>query len=256
MTLVALAIYLRTMMPSAGFWDTAEAQTVPHTLSIFHPTGFPTYALLGWAWSQIPFGEVAWRMNLLSGVSVALASGLATLTVGQLAPERHRWTMAAAAGVAGLAFAFADEPWQNAVRADVHALHIFVAALLVWLLVTWRSAERAGSPRAGRWLMMAALTFGLGMGNHPLTGLMAPGIALWLFVVDPRFWRRWRLILACALLLAAGMAVYAYIPIRALTPPEPPLFYARPTTLERFRYLVFAEQFRDLFDPFSEPFSN
>jgi Protein of unknown function (DUF2723) len=254
--LVALAIYLRTMMPSAGFWDTAEAQTVPHTLSIFHPTGFPTYALLGWAWSQIPFGEVAWRMNLLSGVSVALAAGLVTLTVGQLAPERHRWTVAAAGGVAGLAFAFADEPWQNAVRADVHALHIFVAALLVWLLVTWRSAERAGSPRAGRWLMVAALTFGLGMGNHPLTGLMAPGIALWLFVVDPRFWRRWRLILACALLLAAGMAVYAYIPIRALTPPEPPLFYARPTTLERFRYLVFAEQFRDLFDPFSEPFAN
>ena len=39
--LVALAVYLRTMLPSTFFWDTGEAQTVPATLSIFHPTGFP-----------------------------------------------------------------------------------------------------------------------------------------------------------------------------------------------------------------------
>ena len=33
--LVALAIYLRTMLPATGFWDTAEAQTVPY-LSLIH----------------------------------------------------------------------------------------------------------------------------------------------------------------------------------------------------------------------------
>jgi hypothetical protein len=253
---VALAIYLRTMLPSTGFWDTAEAQTVPHTLSIFHPTGFPTYTLVGWAWSQIPIGEVAWRMNLLSALCLAAAAGLAVLVVGQLAEERHRWTVAGAAGIGGLAFAFASEPWRNGLRADVHALHILIAALIVWLLVCWRSAERAGSRRAGGWLMAAALTFGLGMGNHPLTGLMAPGIAVWLFAVDARIWRRWRLIGICGALLLAAMVVYAYIPIRALTPPEPPLFYARPTTLERLRYLVFAEQFHTLFDPFRAPFDN
>ncbi|HEU5314739.1 MAG TPA: DUF2723 domain-containing protein, partial [Chloroflexota bacterium] len=76
---VAFAIYLRTLMPSTGFWDTGEAQTVPPTLSIFHPTGFPTYALLGWLWSQLPIGEVAFRMNLLSAVMVALAAGLCVL---------------------------------------------------------------------------------------------------------------------------------------------------------------------------------
>jgi hypothetical protein len=248
--LVALAIYLRTMLPATGFWDTAEAQTVPHTLSIFHPTGFPTYTLVGWAWSQIPFGDVAWRMNLLSAVCVAVSAGLAVLIIGQLAEERHRWTVAAAAAVGGLAFAFASEPWRNALRADVHALHILIATLIVWMLVCWRSAERLGSPDAGRWLMAAALAFGLGLGNHPLTGLLAPGIALWLFVVDREIWRRWRLLLPSAGLLLAGLLVYAYIPIRALTPPEPPLFYARPNTLDRMQYLIFAEQFHNLFDPF------
>jgi hypothetical protein len=255
--LVALAIYIRTMLPGTSFWDTAEAQTVPPTLSIFHPTGFPTYTLVGWLWSRLPIGEVmAWRMNLLSGVCVASAAGLAVLIVGQLAEERHRVTVAAAAGVAGLAFAFASEPWRNAVRADVHALHVLIVALLIWLLVSWSSALRAGSRRADRWLLAAALAFGLGMGNHPLTGLMAFGIAAWLFIVDPGIWRRWKLLLGCAVLLVAGISVYAYIPIRALTPPEPPLFYARPTTFERFRYLVFAEQFRDLFRPLDAPLAD
>ena len=44
--------------------------------------------------------------------------------------------------------------------------------------------------------------------------------------------------------VAVGIASFAYIWLRAITDPEPPLFYARPDTWERFRYLVLAEQFR------------
>jgi Protein of unknown function (DUF2723) len=255
-TLFAFGIYLRTMMPSTGFWDTGEAQTVPHTLSIFHPTGFPTYTLVGWLWSQLPFGSVAWRMNLLSAVSVALAAGLVVLITGHLVQERHRVVAAGSAAIAGGAFAFAAEPWAIALRADVHALHVLIAALIVWLLLVWAAAERAGARRAGWWLAGAALAFGIGLGNHPLTGLMAFGIAVWIVTVRPDMWRRWRLALACAALLLLGvLGTYAYIPIRAAIDPEPPLFYARPDTLDRLRYLVFAEQFHNLFDEFNRPFS-
>jgi hypothetical protein len=255
-SLVALALYLRTLLPSTAFWDTAEAQTVPYTLSIFHPTGFPTYTLVGWLWSQIPMGEVAWRMNLLSAVCVAASAGLVALIIGQLATERHRWRVAASAAIGGLAFALASEPWRNALRADVHALHLLLVTALIWLLVSWRSARQAGAHRADGWLAAAALIFGLGMGNHPLIGLTAFAITAWVPLVDRHIWRRWRLVLGCAVLIALGMSVYAYIPIRALIPPEPPLFYAHPDTWERFRYLVFAEQFHNLFAPLSDPFGN
>ncbi|HEX3220375.1 MAG TPA: DUF2723 domain-containing protein [Candidatus Limnocylindria bacterium] len=254
--LAAFGMYLRTLLPSVAFWDTGEAQTVPYTLSIFHPTGFPFYTLVGWAWSHIPIGAVAWRMNLLSAVCVALAAGLVVLIVGQLAVERHRWTVAAGAAAGGLCFAFASEPWRNAIRADVHALHILLAALLVWQLVSWRSAIRAGSPTSGRWLAGAALTFGLGMATHPLIGLTAFGIAAWVLLVDRHIWRNWRLVLACLALIVVGISVYGYIYLRAIIPPEPPLFYAHPNTFERFRYLVFAEQFHTLFDPLSSPLYN
>ena len=249
----AFGIYLRTMLPGLGFWDTGEAQTVPHTLSIFHPTGFPTYTLLGWAWSQLPFGSVAYRMNLMSGVSMALSAGLVTLIAARLIEERHRATVAIAAGIAGLTFAMASEPWDNALRADVHALHALIVTSILWLMLTWRVAVRAGSPRSGRWLMAAALVFGLGLGNHPLTGLLAFGIAPFLFIVDPHLWRKPGLILGCAALLVIGLGTYLYIPIRAAIDPAPPLFYARPDTPERLRYLLFAEQFRDLFAHFDDP---
>ena len=243
----AMGLYLRTMLPGLGLWDIGEAQTVPHTLSIFHPTGFPTYALLGWLWSQIPFGNVAWRMNVLSGVCLAISSGLVALIAGHLIGERHRGVRAAAAAVAGGSFAISMEAWGVAVHADVHALNTLFEALVIWLLLCWGAAEREGTSHAGLWLLAAALAFGIGLGDHPLLGLTAFGIAAWLLIVDRRIWRRWRLVLGCAGLVLLGLATYLYIPIRALTPPAPPLFYAHPTTLERMEYLVFAEQFHSLF---------
>jgi hypothetical protein len=254
--LLAMGIYLRTLLPSTGFWDTGEAQTVPPTLSIFHPTGFPTYTMLGWLWSQLPIGEVAWRMNLLSAVCVALASGFVVLIAGHLITERDRAVRATAAGIAGAAFAFASEPWENATRADVHAISILSVCLVLWLLLTWRAAERDGARRAGGWLVGAALAFGLGLGVHPIIGLFAIGIFPWLFVVDRRFWRRWRLIGLCMAAVALGLASFGYIWLRAITDPEPPLFYARPDTWDRFRYLVFAEQFSGLFRDFREPLAD
>ncbi len=253
---LALGIYLRTMLPSTGFWDTGEAQTVPPTLSIFHPTGFPVYTMLGWLWSQLPIGEVAWRMNLLSAVAVAVASGFVTMSAGLLVGGRDRALRATVAGISGAAFAFASEPWENAARADVHALSILSVSILVWLLLTWGRAERAGGPRAGRWLVAAAAVFGLGLGIHPLIGLFAPGIAVWLFVVDRRFLRRRALIATCAGMIAIGIGTFAYIWLRAQIDPEPPLFYGRPDTWERFRYVVFAEQFSGLFRDFREPLAD
>jgi len=175
------------------------------------------------------------------------------LISGQLIGERDRALRATAAGIAGAAFAFASEPWENAARADVHAVSILSVTVVLWLLLTWRAAERAGSPRAGGWLVGAALAFGLGLGVHPIIGLFAFGIAAWLFVVDRRFWRRRRLIALCAAAVALGLCSFAYIWVRAITDPEPPLFYARPDTWDRFRYLVLAEQFGSLFRDFREP---
>ena len=186
----------------------------------------------------------------------AISAGLVVLIAGHLIEQTNRLLRASAAAVAGFSFAFAAEPWENATRADVHALNVLFVALVAWLLLVWAAAHRSGSPRAGRWLVAAALAFGLGVGAHPLAGLTAFGVAAWVISVDRHIWRRWRLVAACALMIGIGVASYGYILLRAVIDPEPPLFYARPDTWERFRYLVFAEQFRDLFEDFSSPLAD
>ena len=65
--LVALAllpVYLSTMSRTVGQADTFEFQVVAPQLGIAHPTGYPLYLLLGKLFSLLPFGSVAWRINV------------------------------------------------------------------------------------------------------------------------------------------------------------------------------------------------
>lgn len=245
--LPALALYCATLMPDVGFWDTAEFQTVGPVLGIAHPTGYPAYTLLAWLASVVfaPLGNEAVRANLLSAVLVAGAAGLVTATVARLT---RRWPIAIGAGAA---LALSVEAWRVALHADPHALHLFLAALLLLLLATWSERVNAGEP-ADRWLLGAAVVFGVALANHGLTVLLAPGIALLLLVGQPALLRRPRFVLTCALALAATtVAIYLYLPIRSAM--NPPLDYADPQTWDGFRYLVFAEQFRGDFQYPPEP---
>lgn len=240
----ALALYARTLLPDVGTWDTAEFQTVGIVLGIAHPTGYPTYTLLGWLASVVlqPFGEPALRANLLSAILAAAGSGLAAAIVTVL-------TRRAVVGIAaGVALAISPAAWGVGVRADAHALHLALVALVLLLLVMWAERERAGRQADGL-LLAAAVVFGVSLGNHALTLLLAPGIALFLLTVTPRLpIDRPRLVVACAAGLAlTAIALYAYLPVRSAM--DPPLDYANPQTWEGFTYLVFAQQFQGTFQP-------
>ncbi|MDB5097952.1 MAG: rane protein of unknown function, partial [Cyanobacteria bacterium RYN_339] len=61
--LAALVVYVRTLLPGVGQWDTAEFQTVPYVLGTMHATGYPLYTLLGKLFTFVPLGSVAYRLN-------------------------------------------------------------------------------------------------------------------------------------------------------------------------------------------------
>ena len=236
-----LVLYWRTLMPDVGFWDTAEFQAIGPVLGIAHPTGYPLYTMLAWVASVVlqPFGNEALRANLMSAICVAIAVGVVAALVTRLT---GRLVVGAATGVA---LAVSGETWAIGLRADPHALHLMLAAVLLLLLVVWQDKVTAGE-RADRWLFAAAVVFGASLANHALTYLLAPGIAIFVLLVQPRILLNWRLILACLAGLVVTTAVlYAYLPIRSLM--NPPLDYANPETWDNFRYLVFAEQFRGTF---------
>src|SRR5690606_14091612 len=59
-------VYLLTMSSAVGAADAFEFQVVAPQLGIAHPTGYPLYLLLGKLFSLLPFGTMAWRINLAS----------------------------------------------------------------------------------------------------------------------------------------------------------------------------------------------
>ncbi len=173
---VSLALYVPTLLPDIGFWDTAEFQAIGPVLGIAHPTGYPAYTLLAWLASVLlqPLGTEAFRANLLSALLMASAAGLLAVAVTLLTRRRVLGL------AAGLLLGSAPTVWSNAVRADAHALHLALVALLLVVLLVWAARQRAGDARAGRWLVASAVIYGVALGNHALTLLLAPD---WIFAL-------------------------------------------------------------------------
>jgi hypothetical protein len=246
--IVAFGLARAVLLPGLGFWDTGEFQTVAPLFGTAHPTGYPTYVTLGWVASLVltPFGEPAFRMNLLAAASLGVAAALVVVLVRGMA---GRTSVAVGAG---LLLALTPIAWRIGARADPHALHLALLAALLVVLVGWERRRRAGARDADRWLAGAAVLYGLMLGNHTLTVLLAPGIALYVLAVEPRVLRRPRFVFGCAALLVATTAlVYLQLPIRAAMGAR--LVYGQPDTWEGFWYVVLAEQFRgDLVAPFSD----
>ena len=249
---LTLLFVIPTLAPTVGFWDTAEFQTVGPVLGTAHPTGYPSYVILGWLASIVlqPFGEPAYRMNLLQAILAALAVAGATGIVQALTGRRM-------IGLAtGLLLACSQLFWRLSTHADPHMFHIALTAVLFVVLLTWDNRRHSADPEtvahADRWLVAAAGIYGVAVANHSLALLLPPAIGLFVLAVDWRVVFRWRTIAACVAVLAGTIVVlFLELPIRAAM--HAPLVYGHPDTIAGFQYVVLAEQFRgSLADPFGD----
>ena len=246
---IVVVVIAPGLMPDVGYWDTGEFQTVLPILGTAHPTGYPTYVLLGYLVNILltPLGEPAFRMNVLSLLCVAVAAAATVRLV-------ERLTGLLLIGlVAGLGLALAPDAWRLANHADPHTLHLALVAILFGLLVRWESAHRTGEGSMDRWLVMAMVVFGLSVGNHSLTLLLALPVGLFVLATEPTILFRPKMLATCALaLVGTVVAVYLELPLRA-GPFRAPLVYASPNTWDGFWYVALAEQFRgSIHDPFGD----
>ena len=258
-----LWLVIPTLAPgviSQAAGDSAEFQTVAWVLGTAHPTGYPSYVILGFIASHlIPFGDPAYRMNLLQALLGACAMA-GTVAVVQVM-TRMRW-VALATGLLLLvmptfsttAIPFPDSGlvqstpvfWRLSTYADPHMFHLALVALIFLMLLVWERRRTSDDPeenkRSGRWLVGAACLYGVALANHSLTMMLAPGIALFVLAVAPKIVLQWRLIIAsAAVLVATAVLFWLELPIRAAM--HAPLVYAHPETWSGFMYVVTGQQF-------------
>ncbi len=195
-------VYAASASPEPASWDTAELQGVPYILGISHPTGFPFYVLLGYVWSHaFAFGSIAWRMNVMSGIAIAVACVAAYGVALQFGAGEL------VALAATLWFAFTRNVWSHASRAEAQDLAVACAALAIYAFVRWMPGGR------DRWFVAAFALAGLGMAAHPNALWILPAFVVGALIARRRPSRR--LAAGAAAAVVAGLLLYAYLPLRS-----------------------------------------
>jgi hypothetical protein len=213
--LASLLVYVLTLSPTVVGGDSGELIVAACVRGVAHPPGYPLYTLLGHVFSHLPFGSVAWRVNLLSAVCDAAAAALLCHGVA-------RWTKSAWAGIASAAlFAFSPLVWPYAVSAEVFPLNNLFAAALVDL-----SVDAVPVPRPSL-LPLTAFVVGLGLTNHHTLIFLGAPLLVALVLLEGRGFS-WRRAAFVALAFTAGLLPYAYLPLASAA--HPPLAWGDPTT--------------------------
>ena len=215
-------LYLMTLAPSVTFYDSGEFVTATWYLGSAHSPGYPLYILYLKPFTWLPFGNVAFRVNLGTALSAALAClGCYYLLhallkgVAFCADEAFSAFAAHIAALSGsLILATTPRLWLQTNHDKPYPLLAFMTAVIFLLLFRWRERLRHGAQEPA-WWYAAAFLAGLASGAHQTIVLLLPGFLVFILITSPgsiRQLREWLLAAAC---MVAGGAVQLYLPLRA-----------------------------------------
>lgn len=206
---VAWLVYLMTAAPDIYWRDSGELTAAAALLGSPHPTGFPLYCMGAKAFTLLPFGTIAFRLNLFSCTAGGACAALSYLLAFRLARSRgfaQHLSHLSGVTAAGL-LAAAHIVWRNATVAEVYmpSLALLAAALLLF----WRAVERRDEAHEPA----LALLTGLAIGGLHSTLRFELGMFLavaWLVAYVKTKSRR---LLSVPFFFALGFAVVAYLPL-------------------------------------------
>jgi tetratricopeptide (TPR) repeat protein len=226
---ISFLVYLKTMAPTIGPIDSGELSLVCQSLGIAHPTGYPLYTLVGRLWVfLIPFGELAWKLNLLSSLLMALSASWLYRIITELEIQEE------VAFSSSLVYAFSPVIWQQAAFLEVYALTALLAMILLWLAVRYHNS------REGRYLMLGSFLTGLGLGNHLSLLWLIPGLLMMTAIKPDR--SKLRILWGGILFFIFGLSIYLFLPIRSNLAPL--LNWGNPSNWERFFWHVSGKQYQ------------
>ncbi len=173
---ITLVVYLLTVQPSVPLWDCGEFSAATTWQQVPHPPGAPLFLMIGkFIQDIIPFGDLGWRVNLVSVISTAFFVWLLYLIIikvilnfrgRELKELTDELMVYGSAFVGAMAFAFCDTVWFNGVESEVYSLSQLFTTLVVYLMMLWN--EKADEPGSEKYLLLMFYLIGLSIGVHLL----------------------------------------------------------------------------------------
>lgn len=236
---IPLAVYLLTLAPSVTFFDSGEFLTAIYSLGAAHSPGYPLFINYAKPFTYLPFGNIAFRVNIATAFSAAAACyGVYLLVCQMLAQEDlaeyrpcdrlKRWAALSAA----LAYAFSPRLWLQSNHDKPYPLIAFLTAIIFYLLLKWRETYNSGEDYPG-YIYLGAFLSGLAFGAHQIMILMMPSFAFLIISADWRVIKRVKEIVLVFAFAAFGfISVHLHLPIRATQ--QPLLNWGDPQTWGQF----------------------
>jgi tetratricopeptide (TPR) repeat protein len=193
-------VYFITLAPQVTLEDSGELTTGSYWAGIPHPPGYPFWTIYTWLWTVlVPFGNVAWRVQLAEASTAAMACGLLALMVSrggsmlmegieELKGMTGKWegAICMVSGVtAGLLMGFGSSMWFESVAINrispfgVPCLMVVLVFMLRWIY----------APHQRRYLYAAMFFFGICATIHQTLILAALGIEIGIAVCQVRLGR-------------------------------------------------------------------
>jgi hypothetical protein len=241
--LLPFGLYLTTLAPSVTFYDSGEFLTAIHGLGSAHSPGYPLFLLFAKPFTWLPFGSIAFRVNLATAFSAALACVGAFLLVRRLVAHLScagdaRFVTVARNGAAlagALLFATSPRLWLQTNHDKPYPLLAFLVALTFLFLLRWREDLQAGDEQPAWWYGVGFLA-GLASGAHQTIVLLVPAWLVFILFTKPRMLLRIRELLLTMACAVTGGAVQLYLPLRAAAATQQN--WGDPSSLSRFLWHV------------------
>ncbi len=244
-TLICFVFYLLTTSTRLTWVnyanDSGDFLAAILTSGVPHPTGYPTYLLLGSLFQLLPIGDPYFRAILLSLIPAALSAGLLSLLIERFIFQKQNLVSRLVACVSGLVWGLAPFLWSQALIVEVQGLQSSFIVLALWYCLTL--FESTNPVEQSKKLLLLAFCFGLGFGNHITILFFLPVILAgnWLAIRNglPRKYVFGQLI---AIVLAS--LVYLTLPIRAGN--HPAINWGNAATWSGFWWLISGQAYQHL----------
>ncbi len=236
MFLAAFGVMIWNGCPTIYWGDDGLLISASVVFGLGHAPGHPMFMLSEHPAGICPFGDLAYRYNLMSALFLSLAICIPAMWILRMARDRMQ-------GFAGSCFYFfftVTHPFvlHQGIRGETYALHLFLLMLAWHFLLSGPTLKR---------LTLGTFISGLMTGNQLLlAAISAPGLFFsWILGVF-RGKKNGRLTLINALLaFCLGCSMYLYIPLRGHV--KAAVSWAYPDNVHDFYRYVTAKDYQSQF---------
>jgi tetratricopeptide (TPR) repeat protein len=165
--LAVFVLFLFTLSPTVTEEDSGDFTMASWFIGAPHPSGYPAFILSGRVSAYlIPFGSVAFRVNLLSAFFGALSCGALFFLLKRFGASNS------GAFCGALLMALSRSFWLQSIITEVYSLNLLLSVLLILQALKWEDSILRGRP-VHRHFLASCLLLGLGLSCHQTIALTA-----------------------------------------------------------------------------------